>query len=198
MKKQLFTLFIILCAGISASAQSSSFSFQYSMGFGAGDMKDYIPNASFRGATLEWRKYVQPNITVGIEAGWNVFYKALPTDSYTAGNTTLTGKQYRYQNQVPLLAAANFFLKTDEKLKPFVGLGIGTMYSRRNTDMNLYTLESEAWHFAVRPEVGLMYSMSDATAAYLGFKYYTGLKSGDFEKSQSYFAINVGFVFGTY
>lgn len=60
MKKQLLTLFILLCAGISAIAQSSSFSFQYSMGFGAGDMKDYTPNASFRGATLEWRNMYNP------------------------------------------------------------------------------------------------------------------------------------------
>lgn len=198
MKKQLLTFFILLCAGISASAQSSSFSFQYSMGFGVGDVGDFISSPSFRGATLEWRKYVQPNVTVGIETGWNVFYKALPSDTYTSGNTSLTGKQYRYQNQVPLLAAANYFLKTDEKLKPFVGLGLGTMYSRRNTDMSLYTIEQEAWHFALRPEVGLLYSMSDVTAAYLGVKYYTGFTAGDFDKSQSYLAINVGFVFGNY
>jgi len=198
MKKQLLSLLIILCAGISASAQSSSFSFQYSMGFAAGEMNDFISNTSFRGATLEWRKYVQPNVTVGIETGWNVFYKALPTDTYTSGNTSLTGKQYRYQNQVPLLAAANYFLKTDEKIRPFVGLGMGTMYSRRNTDMNLYTIEQEAWHFALRPEIGLLYSMSDMTSAYLGVKYYTGFKAGEFDTSQSYFAINVGFVFGNY
>ena len=31
----------------------------------------------------------------------------------------------------------------DNALKPYVGLGIGTMYSERATDMNLYRLEGQ-------------------------------------------------------
>jgi hypothetical protein len=194
MKKQLITLFII-CCGTAAIAQGNYFSFQYSVGIGTGDLGTFNSNASFRGATIEWRGMVQPSIAVGIEAGWNVFYKELPYDTYTSGTASLSGKQYRTQNQVPLLLAVNYIWNPDEVVRPFVGLGVGTMYSRRNTDMNQYTIEEDAWHLAFRPEVGIQYELSSSTSGYLGLKYYMGMQSGDLDKAQSYLAINVGFVF---
>jgi hypothetical protein len=176
-------------------AQGSYFSFQYSVGIGTGDLGTFNSKASFRGATIEWKQLVQPSIAVGIEAGWNVFYNAIPYDTYTSGTASLSGKQYRTQNQVPLLLAVNYIWKPEEVVRPFVGLGIGTMYSRRNTDMNQYTIEEDAWHLAIRPEAGIHYELSSSTSGYIGLKYYMGFQSGDLQKAQSYMAINLGFVF---
>jgi hypothetical protein len=194
MKKQLLTL-LIICCGISAMAQGNYFSFQYSIGVGTGDLGTFNSAASFRGATIEWRQLVQPSVAVGIEAGWNVFYKEIPFDTYTSGTASLSGKQFRTQNQVPLLLAVNYIWKPEEVVRPFVGLGIGTMYSRRNTDMNQYTIQQDAWHLAFRPEVGIQYELSNTTSGYIGLKYYMGMQSGELDKAQSYLAINLGFVF---
>jgi hypothetical protein len=166
------------------------------MATGTGDLGAFNSKPSFRGATIEWRKLVQPSIGVGFEVGWNVFASELPYGTYTSGTASLSGKQYRTQNQVPILAAVNYIFNPDDIVKPFVGLGIGTMYSRRNTDMSLYTIEEEAWHLTFRPEVGIHYELSNTTSAYIGLKYYMGLESGDLPKAQSYFALNLGFVFG--
>lgn len=193
MKKQLLIL-LILCAGVSVSAQQSTFSIQYSMGFGTGDLGGYNSEPSFRGATIEWHKYLKPTMSVGFEAGWNAFYNSFPTETYTYGNASLSGKHYRYQNQMPLLVSVDYHFNPDATLKPFAGLGIGTMYSRRDMDMNIYRFTEDAWHFAIRPEVGFMYQVSPEASGYLGLKYYTGLKSGDFSESQSYIALNIGFV----
>jgi outer membrane protein W len=194
MKKSI--IIILMCAAvITANAQSNSFSLQYSMAFGTGDLANYNAKSSFRGATFEWRKYIDPTIAVGIEVGWNAFYNALPADTYTSGNATLYGKQYRYQNQIPIMAAVNYYFKPDAQVNPFVGLGMGTMYSRRDLDMNVYTFRQDSWSFAVRPEAGILLKMNDATSAYIGLKYYNGFAAGDLNATQSYFALNLGLIF---
>lgn len=194
MKKISFILFSFgLLFSVVANAQSF-FSIQYSMGLGSGDVKDYINSASFRGATMEFRKFVTPNIGVGGEIGWNVFYERRSYDAYTSGIQTLSGVQYRYINMVPINVAADYYFKPGEKVNPFAGLGIGTLYSRRNTNMNLYTLETEAWHFELRPEAGVLLSVNPGMDIILSGKYYAAFKTSDVD-AQSYFAVNVGFVF---
>jgi hypothetical protein len=73
-------------------------------------------------------------------------------------------------------------------------MGIGTMFSRRNTDMGQYTLEEEAWHFSIRPEIGLLFQVNTDFSFSVTGKYYMGFEAGDLP-SQDYFALNFGFVF---
>lgn len=191
MKKIFIILFSVMA--LSASAQSLT-AIQYSMGFGTGDLGDFVSPASFRGFTIDYRKLVQPNIGVGFDIGWNVFYEDKGFDTYTQGTVSYSGKQYRYNNQFPMLVAADYYLKPGEKINPFAGLGIGTMYSLRNTDMGQYTFEQDAWNFALRPEVGVLFEVNPDMSLTLTGKYYYGFEAGDLP-AQSYFALNVGFVF---
>jgi len=193
MKKVIF----IFLYFVSTYAFSQSLTaLQYSMGFGTGDLGSYISKPSFRGVTLDFRKLVQPNVGVGFELGWNVFYEGQSGETYTRGRLSYSGNQYRYNNQFPILFAGDYYLKPGEKINPFAGLGIGTMYSRRNTDMNLYTVELEAWNFALQPEIGIQYEMSDMTAIHLSLKYMHGFQAGsELTSDQSYFSLNVGFAF---
>jgi hypothetical protein len=195
--KKIFFLFFFLALGATAvHAQQNSFSIQYSMGLGLGDMGDYNSAYSFRGAAIEWRRYLDPTIGVGIDVGWNTFYKEVSNETYTRGTASLSGKQFRYQNQIPILAVAEYVFNPGQKLRPFAGLGLGTMYSQRDTQMYVYSVEENAWHFAMSPRAGIMYELGYTTKLYLGLKYNVGLQSGDFTKAQSYLAVNVGFVFG--
>ncbi len=191
MKKIFILLFSVMA--LTSSAQSIT-AIQYSMGFGTGDLGDFIGKPSFRGFTIDYRKLVQPNIGVGFELGWNVFYEENSFDTYTQGNLSLSGKQYRYNNQFPILFAADYYLKPGEQMNPFVGLGLGTMYSLRNTDMGQYTLEEDAWNFALRPEVGVLFEANPNMSLAITGKYYYGFEAGDLP-AQSYFALAVGFVF---
>lgn len=184
----------LLCAVTMSHAQSNT-ALTYSMGFGTGDLGDFISPTSFRGATLDFYKMTSPNVGIGGSLGWNTFYEAKDYDTYEYKNSSLTGKQYRYSNHVPMLIAANYYMNPGEKMSPFIGLGTGVMYTRRNTDMNLYTLEQEAWNFVLQPQVGLQINNSLTSATTIMFKYYNGFAAGDLDENQSYFTINVGFVF---
>ncbi len=194
MKNSIFLSLLLSMAWQLPWAQTQT-AVTYSVGFGMGDLGDFVNKPSFRGIGIDYRKLVQPNIGVGFTLGWNVFYEEKAYATYTLDNQALSGKQYRYSNQFPVLLSGTYFLKPGESLNPYVGLGAGTMYSLRNTDMNLYTVEEDAWHFSMVPEIGVQYSVDDATALLIGLKYVNGFKAGDFDKAQSFLSLNVGFVF---
>jgi outer membrane protein len=188
-----FAIFTVLLNGSCLFSQEQGhFSIQYDMSFGTGDLGDFISSPSFRGASAQYRFAANDNVLVGIDAGWNVFYEKKDYDTYTEGSQTISGIQYRYQNEVPVLIAADYLIDSDNNLQPYVGLGIGTLYTKRTVDMNLYRFESDEWQFAMKPEVGLLYEVSGNTALKLAAKYYYGLETDDLE-SQGYFTVSVGF-----
>ena len=195
MKKILLITAFCLCS-IGALLAQSNTSVYYSIGFATGDLGDYIGEPSFRGIGLDYNKMIQPNIGVGFSIGWNVFYEDKPYDTYTVDNVSLSGKQYRYSNHWPMLLSGSYYLKPGEAINPFVGLGVGTIYTLRNTNMNLYTVELDAWNFALQPQVGVQFSVDDATAITLIAKYNNAFQAGgELDTDQSYFTINLGFAF---
>jgi hypothetical protein len=189
--------FVILLTGIitatQVKAQESLFSIQYSMGFGVGDLKDFNSSASFRGMSFEYRYMMQPAIGVGFESGYNLFYDRMDYATYTQGTESLSGIQYRYTHAVPVLAAFDYYLKPDTKFNPFVGLGVGTLYTFRDLDMGMFTMENDVWQFALRPQVGVLIDTGMGNLI-LAAKYFSGFKANDTE-GQQYFTINVGIVF---
>lgn len=195
MNKLYYILILVFVCSVSMVNGQSNTYLTYSMGFGMGDLGDFVSKTSFRGANLDYRKMVQPSVGVGFNLGWNVFYEEKSYDTYEYKNQSLSGKQFRYSNHIPMMVNADYYLNPGEKMSPFLGLGTGVMYSRRNTDMNLYTLEEEAWNFSLQPEIGLQFNNSISSATTIMLKYNYGFKAGDLDKPQSYLSLNVGFVF---
>ncbi len=130
---------------------------QYSIGFGTGDMHDFIGKASFRGFTLDYRNLATPiSVLVLTLAGICFMKKRLRM------YTSIKILPIQENNGVtaiifPMLAAADYYVKPDANVSGYAGLGVGTMYTLQNTDMATYTFEKDAWHFALRPEVGLLF-----------------------------------------
>jgi len=196
MKRIIFlAIFTAFYSGTCVFGQDKShFAIQYDMGFGTGDLGDFISKPSFRGASAQYRLAINDNILVGVDAAWNIFYEKKDFDTYTQGSQTISGIQYRYQNEIPVLIAADYLITTDKKIQPYVGLGIGTMYTERAVDMNLYRFELSPWHFAMKPEVGILYEISNKTSLKLAGKYYYGFETDDLD-SQGYFTVSLGFAF---
>lgn len=195
MKKVIY-ISIVLCLLIPGiiQAQGGYTAIQYVVSFGSGDLGDYISKTSFRGAVFEYQRNISKNVSAGVELGWNTFYEKKDYDTYTFESASLSGIQYRYSNSFPILVTAEYNLKPDDMLKPYANFGIGTMYTKRNTDMGMWTLEEKAWHFALKPEIGMLLEVKPGAAFKIAAKYYVGFKSGDLE-TQSYFSISGGFAF---
>jgi outer membrane protein W len=136
---------------------------------------------------------MKPAIGVGFETGYNLFYDKMDYATYTSGTESISGIQYRYTHAVPVLAAFDYYLKPDTQFNPFIGLGVGTLYTFRDIDMGMFTRESDVWQFALRPQVGVLVDTGMGNLI-LGAKYFSGFKANDTE-GQQYFTINVGLVF---
>lgn len=193
MKKIFLSLFLLVAM---SNIKAQSFAdLSYSIGFPSGDFSDYICDTSFRGFSFGFGGYVKPNISLAINLGWNVFYQEKGYDTYTNGTASLTGKQYRTNNSVPMMGNINYHFKPNEKINPYVGLGAGVVYNRLNTDMYVYTVEEDAWNFALQPEIGVAYKLNSEVAMTLAGKYYYCFEGGDIDFPVSYFALNIGFSF---
>lgn len=194
MKKIFFALLVTgIISTTMVKAQESFYSIQYSVGFATGDLKDFNNSASFRGMGFEYRYMMQPAIGVGFETGYNLFYDRMDYATYTRGTQSLTGVQYRYTHAVPVLAAFDYYFIPDTKYNPFAGLGVGTLYSNREVNMGMFSIESDVWQFAIRPQVGVLIS-TQSFDFILAAKYFSGFKANDTE-GQQYFSINIGLVF---
>jgi outer membrane protein len=193
MKKIIFlTIFCsLLITSKSYSQQESYISVQYAVSFGTGDLSDYISAVSWRGVVVEYRTEVKNNLLAGVDVGWNVFYERKDYDTYTVGTESLSGVQFRYQNSVPILASLDYVISSENALKPYVGLGIGTLFSERATDMNLYRLEEKTWQFALKGELGVLYELSYKTSVKFAAKYYNGFKTNTLD-SQGYISLSLG------
>jgi hypothetical protein len=192
--KKIIIIAIFSISALSAFSQNGYTALQYSMGFGTGNLKEFIGPASFRGFTFDYRNTSLYNIGIGVEFGWNVFYEEFEDTEHTVGNTTYSGKQWHYTNYWPMLFGADYIPNPDATFSPFAGLGLGTLYTLQNTDMSAYTFEVDAWHFALRPEIGFTYNPAPDFGLMLVGKYYYGFGTNDLD-AQGYFTINVGLVF---
>lgn len=194
MKK--INLIILLFVVSSASrlfAQSDLFSLQYSVSFTVSDFKNFIGATSWRGATMDYRHMANENVGVGFETGWNAFYERMDYATYVDGTRSLSGTQFRYCSAIPILISADYYFKPGETINPFAGLGIGTQYTRNDLDMGLYTVREDVWHFAVKPELGVIFKARPDFGIILCAKYYNAFKAGDIG-SRNYFTTNIGFV----
>ncbi len=195
MKKILYISALIFAFSYAPLSAQTNTTFSYAMGFGMGDLGDFISKTSFRGATLDFRKMARPDVGFGFSLGWNTFYEEKAYDTYHDGNASLSGRQYRYSNHVPMLISADYYFNPGEKVSPFIGLGTGVTYTRRNTDMSIYTIEQDAWNFTLQPEIGVQFNSSLSSATTIMLKYYHGFAAGELEAAQSYLSLNIGFVF---
>jgi opacity protein-like surface antigen len=195
MTKHFHAIALLLAFSAGTVLAQSYTTVSYSIGFPVGSVGNFIGRPSFRGAAIDFRNLIQPNIGIGASVGWNVFYEELDYDTYTIDNVSLSGKQYRYSNHIPLLAGADYFLKPGEVFNPFIGLGVGTIYTRRDIEMNLYQIPLDAWNFALQPQIGLNYTLNDRSALTVMVKYFHGFAAGQIDGHQSYLSLNLGFTY---
>lgn len=175
-------------------AQGGYTSLSYLMGFGTGELGDYVSKGSFRGVSFEYQKALSSNFSAGVEVAWNVFYERKDYDSYSKDNITLSGVQYRYSNNLPMLVTAEYILKPDGVIKPYVNFGLGTIYNERHTQMGTWAIQEKVWQFALKPELGFFYEVSYNTSVDVSVKYYTGF-GNDSMDGQSYLGVSAGLVF---
>jgi hypothetical protein len=192
MKKYFLSIIALFVASIVyGQVHKWSYNITYPIAFPTGDLNDYAGSTSFRGVSFEANAHLNEKYSVGIEAGWNTFYERVDSKTYTSGTASISGVQYRYSNQMPILFGGKMYFGGSATTKFNGGLGLGTMYVNRSTDFGLYRITNETWQFCLRPEIGMAYKIRPGLAGVVGLKYYAAFNTSDLD-GQSYWTINIG------
>ena len=187
--------FFMLCTTL-LSAQNYYFNMNYSTAAPLGETGDYIDNFSWRGMNIEGQWSITPNISAGYNIGWNVFNQKI-TGEFKDGTRTLSGTQLRYLNAFPILVEGRYHIGDtyDSAVTPYFGVGVGTIYAMKRTEMGIFVSETKKWQFALAPAAGVLIPVGFSSMINIGVKYNYAFKSGDM-MDNSFININIGYVWG--
>jgi opacity protein-like surface antigen len=162
-----------------------------------GDSKDYIENTSFRGFGFEFGQFVDDNdqLAIGLGFSWNVFNENIDEAVIERGTATITGKQFRYINALPIYVNTSYYFKDqDSKIKPYAGIGVGTMYKEQRTEIGVFAISDKKWHFAIYPHAGVLFALGNDAHINLDLKYHQAFASGNSD-AVSFLSVNAGLHF---
>ena len=191
MKKIVFIISIFLST-VTLSAQDF-IGASWDISTGLSDTYSYIKGTSLRGITfLDIRSFLRSDISVGGSLGLNTFNKSL-SGSFRDGSATITGKQLRYINSLPLMANFHYYIDDDKQdVTVYAGTGIGTYIVEQRTDMGLYTAGSGfKWHFGFQPQVGVLIPVLNKFHMNLAFKYHHAFRRSD-RDGVNYVSVSLG------
>jgi len=175
----------------------SYFSATYNMAAPLGNTNDFISKFSPRGFGFEAGAWVSNDISLGFNFSWQGFYEEVPFQTYQVEGGAISAKSWKYSNVYPLMAVAKYYFGGGSDVEFAGGLGMGTNIIRQNTDFGIWTIEEKHWHFALAPEIDMIYWFNPESGLTLNFKYMWAAKAGNVP-AQSYFGIGLGFIWHSY
>jgi outer membrane protein W len=138
---------------------------------------DYLKETSLSGGSVEYRRFIKPNMSVGIGFSWNSFKQYISPRIYEKpdGSQALYTDFIHHVYTLPMYLNAHYYFGGGEKMKPYAGIGLGAQYSEQNAYYNIFVTEEKNWGFVARPEVGLLYRITNYFGLHgnVGFNYAT-------------------------
>lgn len=199
--KKIITLVCFIAISASTYSQNSLFSINYTPAFLTGDMKDYIGDASWRGWGIEARFFPSQNFSAGFMVGYNGFFEKRARSTYELDeDRRLTAVTWRYLYSLPIMAKVDYYL-TDDGIRPYIGLGIGTTYNEHELQVSTLLFSNKKWKFGFYPEIGAVIPfgpLSDVGITIAGRYHYTVYNETFLDTNFSnigYFSFALGFTF---
>jgi hypothetical protein len=121
----------------------------------------WVDRTSPAGGQLEVRVGLMERLSVGIAGNYNWFDQNF---------STVTGSVYRRFSAFALRGTAHYYL-TSSALQPFVGVGVGGIWTATRRQTADLTQDAYSSYLAVDPEVGFLLSTSDSFALYVLGRY---------------------------
>jgi len=163
-----------------------------------GDLSNnFISNNSFIGFSVEGRRFVNPNVTIGLSLGYTAFYETT-TDALTFPSATVSGDTYRSLNVFPLMVTGHLYSKAGGNIQTYIGLGLGVYYMKQLMDVGPATIETTNWIMGFAPELGFILNKGARTEVAIFGKYNYPANAGKFIGGESgsyqYFSVGLSFM----
>lgn len=155
--KKIFLFFIAILSLSSLNAQNKQYyTAAWDMGFPVGSMKGFISKASMRGGHFSAHYFLNDNVAIGLNLGFNRYYKTLPRQTfYPNPGSAITASSYNYANSIPMTIGGYYHFLQDSPIRPYAGIGIGANYMHERVIIQDTESSSDQWSFMFTPEVGL-------------------------------------------
>lgn len=192
MMKKYIVILLFVVASVSSNAQSMwNLSYEMSMPFGI--TQDFADDFSFRGFSIDGRKFINKNVTLGGVCSWNVFYERRKQELYNiADNVQIHGDQFRTGNYVPFMMNGHYYMGEDGGVRPFIGTGAGFVWKEELMQMGVATvINDNAWQFGFAPEVGVYLPVGSSGFLFFNAKYTYGVSTSKLEAT-SYLSVGIG------
>ena len=173
-----------------AQAQDWFWGITYEVSAGTGETKDFVSGINFRNIAVDGRKQIGRNTSAGMHFGWNII-TSQDDQVIQFNNATITGgAQIRYINAWPIYANAHYYFGRRNSVRPYIGANLGTIYEETRLDISTISVSDKTWHFAVAPEIGLIFPVDWHLKAHLSARYNYGFRASD--RTVQYFTIGIG------
>ncbi|MBR3951230.1 MAG: outer membrane beta-barrel protein [Bacteroidaceae bacterium] len=124
--------------------------------FNAPVSNDYANVASGWGMAFEGGYYVIPNMSLGLYISYHTNNKYIGEQVLHLSSTeSLYTDQQHSIYQVPFGIASRWRFIKDEMFEPYIGVKLGAMYTRMESNTQVYTYYHDRWGFNVQPEIGM-------------------------------------------
>lgn len=112
--------------------------------------------ASGWGANIEANYIFDERFSGGLFMNWHTNNKYISRRTYVDGTSATTMDQKRSLFQLPFGLTGRYNILTG-KFQPYVGLKLGTNYSREKTRYNIFGESDSQWGFYTSPEIGITF-----------------------------------------
>jgi outer membrane protein len=145
--KYILTMLIVTMLATAAHAQYGLGVVTYDITFPSGDLKEFTDNESWRGISIEGRKFFGPQFSAGLSWAWRTFHEN--TDELiTFEGGAASGNQFRRFYVSPILATFQLYMYdpwSNATILPYAGLGVGPYWIEKKLDMGVYTITDSNW-----------------------------------------------------
>jgi len=189
MKRIVIVAAAALMVGVTGEARAQDWFWggAYSMALPMSKTKDFNEGLSFRGITVEGRKLMNENVSVGLSFGWHIM-NDVRTGTLEFENAALNGTFYTYTNAFPMFVNAHYYVGQKGGIRPFLGANVGAAIVERRAEVGLVAFSEDNWRFAVAPEAGVVIPLGWYVRGLLSARYH--YMTGD--PTQQYLTFNIG------
>lgn len=159
-----------------------------------GDLSDnFIGNDSWVGVSMEVRRLLNPNASVGLSVGYTAFYENTTDPLFLPGGT-VSGEQYRSMNMFPILATGHLYSKAGGKIQTYIGLGIGAYVMKQRMDVADTEVKTSNVVVGFAPELGFILNKGNRNEIAIFGRYNYPANAGTYigGESGSYQYLSVG------
>jgi Outer membrane protein beta-barrel domain len=148
-----FALFLLSPA---AQAQEKmKLKLQYNAAQPIGGMKNYLDKTSLNGWGASLDRTINANWHVGLQVGFQDYYKKLPRQLYVDGEQTVSAVQTRSIQVVPVQLYGSYYWGEEGKIRPYASLGAGGGFVRNDQYWGQFNSRDNGFVFTASPGAGV-------------------------------------------